>query len=248
MISSASPMPTEHEPVDKVSIAACISVPRIGWNDSWGCIHDALQPFGIPLRRVSGAYWEQGIQTVFESCVDQGLDWLLSLDYDAIFTPDQLNRLMRDFNSATDADAMGALQVRRSTSGTDSACALASVAGESKRQVSPNVPICVDTLHFGMTLIRCSALMKMPKPWFWAQPGPDGTWTHPEHVDADMTFWHRWKRAGNTVYLHPGIRIGHLEMRVSQFDDELNPSEITMSGWRSEHAFGSETSIRQEPA
>lgn len=212
--------------VAEIKMVAVMSIPRLGFNDTWGCIVDALRPFQIPVRRYTGAFWGQCLQTVLEGCVADGIDWALCLDYDSVFTARQLDRLIGTFGQHPEIDALAALQPKRSE-GTP----LMTIKGRKGITVDGR-PIRVDTAHFGLTLIRLDALAQMPKPWFWSRPGPDGTWDHAEKLDDDIWFWHQWRNHGKTVYVDPEVRLGHLELMVSQFTPDMELERITVKEWR----------------
>jgi len=209
-----------------IKICAAMSIPRLGFNDMWGCAFDALRPFGIPIRRYTGAFWGQCLQGVLEDCLADGLDWVLCIDYDSVFTQKQLDHLLGTFGRNPNIDALAALQPRR----TDGA-PLMTIIGA--RDVAVNgEPIQVNTAHFGLTLIRLEALADIPKPWFFGQPGPDGTWTHADKLDDDIWFWHQWRKFGKTAFVDPDVRLGHLELMVSQFTPEMELERITVKEWR----------------
>ncbi len=219
-----------------VKIAALLSCPRVGWNDAWGYIQQALRPFKIPVWRCMGAYWEQGVQNTMEDMVAAGMDWILVLDYDSVFTERHLDAMFGWFGRRPDVDALVPAQVKR---GTD--YALASVMSLSPVEEAPvGQLIRLNTGHFGCTLIRVESLVKAQKPWFWSQPGPGGTWRHAEtagepgwegRMDADIWFWHQWRLAGNTVWLAPDVRIGHLELQVAEFDEALQARRVYVDAW-----------------
>jgi predicted SAM-dependent methyltransferase len=212
--------------VRDLRICAAMSLPRVGFNDSWGMIHEALVPLKIPIRRYTGAYWGQCLQNVLQDCLDQGIDWVLCLDYDSMFTAEDVSRLLQELGGNPEIDALAALQCRRDGDTPLMTC------GRDQVAYCDGQPIKVTTAHFGMTLIRMDRLTDLPKPWFVGQPGPDGSWRHDERLDPDIWFWHQWRLAGKTVYVTPNVRIGHLEAMVRDFDDELKPRVLTVGEWR----------------
>ena len=221
---------TESTSLD-LKISAVMSVPRVGWNDNWGCVLEALRPFNIPVRRFTGAFWGQCIQRAFESCVADDLDWILSIDYDTMFTSKHIDSLMGRFGQSPEIDAIAGLQARRlhetplMTRGKDTGV---DVDGS---------PIKVHTAHFGLTLIRVDALKKVAKPWFHSEPNKAGEWGD-DHMDDDIWFWHQWRLAGNTIYVDPEVRIGHLELMVSEFDESMQNRHVHVGAWRDAHGIG----------
>ena len=236
MKSEDSTAPAQSE---LVKICAVTSIPRLGWNDHWGCVVDALAPFKIPLRRFTGAYWGQHMQTALELCVERELDWILTLDYDALFSARHLDTMFGLFGQNPHIDALVGLQAKRNTG--DPLMTIKTKGGEDIEITG--APVKVDTAHFGLTLLRVDALREIPKPWLCGQPGPDGTWTHPDHIDPDIWFWKQWAKAGKTLYVAPTVRIGHLEMMVSEFDADMNQHHITIGQWREENEHAKSRAI-----
>lgn len=208
----------------KIKIAAVTSIPRIGWNDAWGVMFDALRHFGIPLRRFTGVYWGQCMQRVMEGCVKDNLDWILTIDYDTMFTAEHLDRLMYTFGKRPDIDALAALQCRRAKD-----TPLCTVKGEKEKLIDGH-PFQVATAHFGLTLIRVDALRKCAKPWFWAKPDATGEWGD-DRIDDDIWFWQQWREAGNTVYVDPNVGVGHLEVVVADFATRFEAERVHPSDW-----------------
>ena len=91
-----------------IKIVALTSIPMCGWNPHWGCVAEALRPFQIPIRLAYGAFWHQSMSNMLEDCIADGIDWVLTLDYDSMFSADQLNRLIERFGQSPHIDAMAA--------------------------------------------------------------------------------------------------------------------------------------------
>jgi hypothetical protein len=94
----------------------------------------------------------------------------------------------------------------------------------------------VDTAHFGLTLIRASAIRKMKKPWFLGVPGEDGDWGQ-DRQDPDIYFWHKFREAGNRLAVCPQVAIGHAELVITWPDQRLKamhqyPTHFWNSGGR----------------
>ena len=51
-------------------------------------------------------------------------------------------------------------------------------------------------------------------------------------MDDDIWFWHQWAEAGKTLYCDPLCSIGHLQVMVSQFNDDMNAEYPTPEKWR----------------
>lgn len=211
-----------------VKIRACCGLPRIGWNDSWQSFVDAFKPHGIPIETHTGCFWWQNMQNALSRALSDGIDWLFTLDYDSMILPHHIDRMMELFASRPDIDALASLQMRRGaeTPLFSTGKTVADINGE---------PIKVNTSHFGLTLIRVAKLAAMPKPWLIDEPDKNGEY-HGEHVDADIVFWNKWKAAGNSLFIAPDVRIGHLELLVSEFDDDYQPKHLHVGQWWNQHA------------
>lgn len=208
----------------EIKIAALMSLPRFGPLTARGVVEAALRPFGIPLNTFGGVFWGQCMQRALESYVAEGIDWVLTIDYDSLFTAEHLDQLFAIFGSRPDIDALAALQCRRG-----SLFPLMTIKGEQGAEVTGD-PLRVDTAHFGMTLIRLDALAAVPKPWFKGEPDADGQYGD-ERLDDDIWFWKQWRDARKSVYVAPSVSIGHLEETVAVFDEHMEPSHVYVKDW-----------------
>jgi hypothetical protein len=203
-------------------------MPRIGWNDSWQAICDAMRPFGIPIETHQGCFWWQNVQAAMVRAQKDGIDWLICLDYDSMILPVHVNRLLEILGTRPDIDAIASLQMRRGAE-----TPLFST-GKTVAEIDGS-PIQVNTAHFGLTVLRVECLANMPKPWLIDVPDKNGEFSG-DHTDADITFWVKWKEAGHTVFVAPDVRIGHLELLVSEFDDNYEAKHYQVGKWWNNHA------------
>lgn len=215
----------EDQPVQDIKIAGCIGIPRIGWNDHWGCVEEALRPWRIPLHRHTGAFWGHNIQTCLEKIVALGVDWAFTFDYDSMFTSKDISRMLDIFGQNPHIDALAALQTRRGCQ------QILCSNGDQGVETDTVTPFQARTAHFGLTLLRVEKLKDMPKPWFWDQPSASGSWQDDDRVDADIYFWRQWEKLGRTLYIAPDVRIGHLEVMVSELDESLQFSQVHVQDW-----------------
>jgi hypothetical protein len=74
----------------------------------------------------------------------------------------------------------------------------------------------------------------MKRPWFWSSPAKDGGWGE-GRLDDDIYFWGNWGDSGNSLYVHTGCRIGHVEEMASQFDADGKVNHHYLSQWRADH-------------
>ena len=209
-----------------IKISALMSVPRVGWNDAETCISRALSGFGIPTNRVTGVFWGQCMQRGFNAAIEKGTEYVLTIDYDSMFTEKHLQQLLNDFFSTPDADAMCALQRRRCSD----APLITKRDADGKVEID-GTPVQVSTGHFGLTLFRLDAFKRMEKPWFWETPDKDGDWGD-GRLDQDIFFWKQWQKAGNKLYMAPLVSIGHLELVVSEFDESMQSRQLHVNEWR----------------
>jgi len=233
------------KPPPTLQICALMSIPRVGFNDNWGCILEALRPFQIPVHRFTGVFWGQCMQRGLDQCLEEGANWVLCIDYDSMFTSWQLDELMGIFGNEPHIDALTALQSKRNTK-----FPLATIKGhmteDTNRLKITGEPFKVTTAHFGLTLLRMECLRTVEKPWFKGEPDSNGEWGD-DRMDDDIWFWHQWRKAGHNIYMTPQVRIGHIELVVSEYDEKLEHRQITVGEWR-ENASKISEAMANSPA
>lgn len=206
-----------------IKVSAVISMPRLGFNDFWGCVLTTLTRRNIPLRRVMGVYWDRKLtQAMEEVLADESPDWILTLDYDTIFNGAQIDALLDLAARHPEADAIAPLQSSR-----HHAQPMLTVAGKDGRSRSEITReelagelLQVRTAHFGCTLIRAARLRALPRPWLLSQPDADGRWGDTA-VDADIHFWKQWERAGFSLHTALRVPIGHVDLAIRWPDVNL---------------------------
>ena len=217
-----------------VKAVCCMSIPRLGWNDHWGCVAEVLLPLSIPIVRFTGAFWGHGMQELFLKARDDGADWIISVDYDSMFSSKHMESMLAMMARHPEIDALACVQTRR---GHDYAMLARKTdgSGEHGKVMIDGSPIRCTVAHFGLTIFRTSALKDLPLPWFNAIPGPDGRWDHNERLDDDIFFWKHWEEHGRTLYANPNVRIGHIECMVASMDENYKHQYQTVPEWRKEH-------------
>lgn len=199
-----------------LKVAAVMSVPRLGFQDNSFCVFEGLVPLGIPLWKVQGAFWGQCLERGIQTQIDNGADVILTIDYDTLFKQEDVTALVRLMEQHPEAAAIVPIQV-----GRGGRKPLMTVKGRSGQQIDLILreefekevkPIA--TGHFGLTLLRTSALLELPHPWFHDQPDSDGQWGK-GRIDADIWFWKQLERAGKTVLSANRVVIGHMELMAS---------------------------------
>jgi hypothetical protein len=165
----------------------------------------------VPLQNSQGVFYGQCMQRMMQTAVEREVDIAVVCDGDSLFTSDDIMRLLQTLESNEHIDALASMQIRRGNK-----TMLASIKGQSTAEVRGE-PLQVSTAHFGLTAIDLRKLKGVPLPWFWSQPDENNEWGD-LRIDDDIWFWKQWEAAGNTVYLDPQTRIGHMEEMVVMVD------------------------------
>jgi hypothetical protein len=190
-----------------VKLAAVITEPRLTFTSLYRCVVQTVSQLQIPFLTYTSAFWAKGIECAIEDLIrDQNPEYILCLDFDTVFTPNDVQRLVQHMDENPDLAAIWPVQMSRH---------------EDK-------PLCFDTSkdytttltratfgHFGCTIIRRSVLDKMPHPWFMDLPNPHtGRWNEEPKSDADITFWRSMKYHKHPVAQANDVVVGHVELAV----------------------------------
>jgi hypothetical protein len=185
----------------------------------------SFRKLGIPLIVSGGVYYGQCMQIMMEDAIKAGVEYILTVDGDSVFTAEQLQRLISiAVQEKESIDALCAMQVRRGKK---------SILGTLEGHTSATwngYPLRLDTAHFGLTIINAKKLAEVPKPWFFCQPSSTGGWDD-DKIDSDVWFWCQWKKAGRTLYMDPGSRIGHLEEMVAIHEEDMSITHMYPAEW-----------------
>ena len=216
----------------QLSVAAVMSVPRLGFLDNSFCAFEGLVPLGIPLLKTQGAFWGQCLERGIQEKIDQDFDAILTIDYDTIFTPNDVQNLVQLMIDHPEADAIIPFQQGRS--GMGPLLTIKTKTGQvreiiQRKEFEPDL-IKIATGHFGLTLIRTSSLLKLPHPWFKPEPAPNGQWG-PGRIDDDIHFWKKMEEHGMNIFSANRVVIGHLELVVTWPDENLVRVYQTMSDY-----------------
>jgi predicted SAM-dependent methyltransferase len=213
-------MPTK----DTAKVSAIMSMPRLAFADNMFCAVQALGPLNIPLIKVTGAFWGQCLERGMGMVMDDGTEFILTIDYDTVFDAETVQQLARFMVEHPEADAISPVQIKREedfpllTVEDDHGRRRGNITGEELAQPLLRVA----SAHFGLTMMRVSALKKVPHPWFLGQPNAEGKWEE-GRVDDDIYFWNKWKAVGNTLFLAPSVRIGHLQLMITWPNENFLP-------------------------
>lgn len=212
-------------------VAAVISIPQLGHNVHNGCVLESLMPFGIGLRQCYGVYWNQALSDGITKVLEQKPDYVLTLDYDALFTSKHISDLMTLALDNPDVDVIIPCMTKREGNGL---LAHTSNQDPSVPGVNLNDPLIPIQLgHFGLTLFKASVFDRIKKPWMIAVPDKDGGWGE-GHIDADMNFWLNCEASNIKVALARHIRVGHIEYMatIPNAEDPRKTDYVHVGEWR----------------
>jgi hypothetical protein len=195
----------------KVNVCGMMTSPRYINCFCRDHIDAAFRGAGIPLQDMQGVFYGQCMQRMMQMAIESDTDLAVVCDGDSLFTTSDIMRLIGTITASDHIDALASMQVRRGNS-----TLLASLDGKSEVQVAGD-PVKVSTAHFGLTVIDLRKLATTEKPWFFSKPDENGEWGN-GRIDDDIWFWRQWEKAGNSVYLDPNTRIGHMEEMVVMVD------------------------------
>ena len=214
-----------------MKVAAVMTAARYENTYCRNYIEIALKKLKIPLTVSGGVYYGQCMQKMLSDLCESDCEYVITVDGDSMFTADQLQRLLSIIAQEDDIDAIAPVQVRRGMK------TLLGTIGNGETQFEwSGYPVKVATAHFGLTVIDLAKLRQVPKPWFVATPGANGEWDD-NKIDDDVHFWFQWGRAGMSLYLDPGTRIGHMEEMIATFDDKLQPVHEYPADWLERNGY-----------
>lgn len=221
--------------LDGSKVGAAMSVPRLGFMDNFFCAFSSLLPYKIELRKHTGAFWGQCLERCMEEWVKEGKEYILTIDYDTVFTKKNVHDLLELAYKYPFADAIAPIQAHRTKS-----LPLMTMRGEGGKNIAevqrttfdPDITP-ISTAHFGLTLIKVESLLKLPKPWFVGIPSENG-WDE-NRVDDDIYFWRQWEKYNNKLYLANRIPVGHAELMIRWPDEDFvamyqHPSDFYSKG------------------
>lgn len=205
------------QPKDRLKIPpilAVLSRARYGPLGIHSNIFRVLNGLNIQLAESEGVFWGQCLTRLIEEAISKGAEWILTIDFDSVFTRKDVIDLIRLMHDHPEADAIAPLQAKRSSNEM-----LAGIMGDDGKPVDqlpettdPLSP--VHTAHFGLTLLRVSSLLKVRHPWFVGKPDPTGRWGD-GRCDDDIVFWLKFQAAGNKTFIANRVAVGHGQMVVT---------------------------------
>jgi hypothetical protein len=217
-------------PVNKA--IAIMSCPRLGFTDFAAYSMAALGNCGVPLQLLQGVYWGHHMQRGFKMAIAEDYEYVITCDYDTIFTEDNVNTLLSLMDEHPEADAICSMQVGRA--GTNYLLGYTDTGEVSRKELLENDLVKFRTGHFGLSIFRVSSIKEVPKPWFYGHPDKDGEWDtdyKSGKLDDDVSFWLKWEEAGKNMFFAPRVVVGHLELMMGFPDQFLNPTYSTMKNY-----------------
>jgi len=230
--------PTEEKTVE-CKVAAIMTAPRHEITWCRNVIERSLREIGLPLVVSGGVFYGQCMQIMLEDLIALGnVQYAVTIDYDSVFNANDIRRLIRWMLERPDINAITGVQVRRGKPTILGTFPDGVPVNETEKEIVwEGHPLRATTAHFGLTVIDLKKLESVPKPWFLSTPNAQGCWTG-DKIDDDVHFWLRWKDAGNTVYIDPGVRLGHLEEVITMFDENMQQVHMYPKDWEAKYGRG----------
>lgn len=204
-----------------------MSVPRLIWTDNMFCALAAFSPLGIPVHRVSSAYWGKSLAMAMEKAMGYNPDYLITIDYDSLYSQKDVEELIALMEAHPEADAICPIQMKR-----DCCEVLFFQEGDNGEKPFDREDFRADlTLlkhgHFGLTIFRVTSLADFKKPWFLHTIKENGEYD----VDADISFWWKWAESGRKLFLANRVAIGHIQTIPTWPDWQLAPLHQPMRNY-----------------
>jgi len=200
------------------AVAVC-SCPRLGYMDFMGHSIAAFAQNQINYKNAYEVYWHQSLTKAIQDSIDEGYEYIITCDYDSIFTRETVAQLVRLIEQNEHADAICTMQM-----GRFSGLLMSTESGTvTRKELKENALVPAKTGHFGLTIFRASSLKKAWKPWFKGTPDINQEWSDKNtKVDEDTYFWNSWAYSGLTLFVAPRLVIGHLELLIKWPDENLD--------------------------
>lgn len=188
-----------------------LSQPRLGFTDNSDRLIALAARLKFNVMRAPGAFWDRDIETATKKAIRQFRpDFLIYADYDGVFDPQDVEKLILAIQSDPTLAVIGSVQMSRHDNFP--------LVFDPSVKYEDHTAVPVRYQHFGLTIIRTALFDEMPQPWFWSTPGvkPDGTvgWDGYMESDADITFWRIVAEHGFRVAQHNDVVVGHIVMAV----------------------------------
>lgn len=215
----------------------CImSMPRLAWTDTMGAVHEAGAMLGFNVTRAQGVFWGQCLERLIDQCLaNPDYKYILTVDYDSVFSPEDIVRLWQIMESNRDVAALCPLQI-----GRDRDSLLVSIRGSdgnlmttASYDIFHTDALDINTGHFGLTMIRTEAIRGLKRPLFLGVPNAEGAWGE-GRIDDDIHFWNLLRESGRRICLCPKVRIGHLQCIIAWPGDDMRTIQQYVSRYHSD--------------
>jgi len=202
------------------TVCAVVSQPRLTFSTTMKCLQRALRtvqtkwsvqnpdykPLIDDFVDCGGAFWEKYITSGIKKALEMGADYILCVDNDSVFSPEDVLALVDHLKNNPDVSAVFAVQASRHHDQALVEMPYLNYSGEATQ---------VQLAHFGLTLIRREVFAYLPQPWLWSMPNPTtGAWDTEGHCDADITFWRVLTEYGHKIVQLNPVQAGHMVLCV----------------------------------
>ena len=226
------------KPIPNMSkrVGVILSLPRLAFTENATCVETVSRFLNIRVSRYTGSHWHYGIENLLEDAIDTGYDYIVTVDYDTLFTEWHVIELFDLMEKNPDISAIFPIQNKRGSgmpmfSSKRHQVDYDGVKNESEVKIKIDELKCdlfeCDSGHFGLTIIRLADLKKMEKPWLQCIPDENNCWKG-NKVDADIRFWNQMRKAGLKVAMAAHLYIGHLQMLCTL-------AQPITKGWQAAH-------------
>lgn len=206
-----------------IKVGAVMSTPRIGFLATSDLVYQACMALGWQFSRGEGVWWHHSLTRCIESQIEHGMEYIVTIDYDSIFTIKNGADLILHLYDNPQIDIVTSIQLKR-----EGGEPLVTTDGEVTLN-NPLIPI--TQAHFGLTAFRASVFEKIPKPWFLETANENGQWGE-GRIDPDIHFWNQCRKAGIKMMAATDVVIGHIEQVVTWPKQDFTASYQTMNEWR----------------
>lgn len=199
----------------ETKVQAVMTLPRLGFTANMYGAATIFPKLGIGFQTASGVFWGQKLSRLMDMHLNNGTEYIITMDYDTAFKEEHVIRLLQLMAENPDVDAIVPVQCKRENK--EPMFSIIDENGNGKEVLLKEfdkelVTICNG--HFGLTIFRVSAFDGLDKPWFLPHPNEDGEWGE-GRIDEDIHFWHNFNKCGKKVCLATSIMLGHLQMMAT---------------------------------
>jgi hypothetical protein len=206
-----------------IKVGAAMSTPRLGPLATQDLVFKMCSEVPMSFARGEGVWWHHSLTRCIENHLEAGIDYILTIDFDSIFTSDDARRLICHLYDNPDVDVVTSIQMKR-----EGGEPLITSDGEVTL-TDPLIPM--KQAHFGLTIFRRSVFERLPKPWFHERPDPSGGWGE-NRVDADIHFWQQCRDVGLKMMAATDVVIGHMEWVATWPGQDFKPIYQPLNNWR----------------